>query len=213
MTPTSNDSDPSRLVRIGTVITPDEFAGMVEPSAKLPPLTHRALLFYAPPHVVRAFEAPGETLSHRVVVHPTEDGLDHIMVMTIQRLGVLLHCVLPLSDVGVQGYVADCIDQRSIRLVLPLDDTTRFAVLELESSFDHRDRLAELMKTARPTPGGVVSLLSMTQELLELPPTWPWALESPVHHLVGVLVGTNVAAELRRTRPEAMSNGWTTQVH
>ena len=207
------DHEPSRMMRIGTVITPDEFAGMVEPSSKVPALSKRALLFYAPAHVLSAFEAPGQTLCHRIAVHATHDGLDHIMMMTIQRQGVLLHCILPLSDIGVQSYVTDCIEQRGIRLVLALDDTTRFAVLELESPFGSADRLGELMQTASPNLGGVAALVTMTKELLELPPTRPWVLEWPVRHLLAVLAGTGVVSELRRAKSEGSSDGWVAMVH
>lgn len=211
---TSKDQEPSRMLRVGTVITPEEFAGMAGPSSKSPVLPARALLFDAPRHVLDAFAAPGQTVRHRLAVHETDDGLEHVMVMTIQRQGVLLHCIMPLSDASVQGYVADCIEQQSIRLVFALDNTRRFAVLELESAlFGHENRLSELMKTASPNLGGVEALVTMSTELLELPPARPWVLELPVRHLVAVLAGSSVASALSRAGRGCLPDNGSQVVH
>lgn len=211
---TSKDQEPSRMLRVGTVINPEKFAGMAGPSSRAPTLSTRALLFHAPRHVIDAFAAPGQTVRHRIAVHQTDDKLEHVMVMTIQRHGVLLHCIMPLSDAGVQGYVADCLEQQSIRLVFALDNTRCFAVLELESALSgHENELFELMKAASPNLGGVAALVTMSTELLELPPTRPWALEQPVRHLIAVLAGTDVVSELQRVKSEGGSNRWSAIVH
>lgn len=52
------------------------------------------------------------------------------------------------------------------------------------------------MKTASPNLGGVAALVTMTKELLELPPARPWVLELPVRPLVGLLAGSSVTSAL-----------------
>jgi hypothetical protein len=207
------DHEPTRIIRIATIVSPDEFTSMTSPTSSMPALRQRALLFYAPSHVVGAFQAPGLTLSHRVAVHPMRDGQEQVMVMTIQRQGVVLQCILPLSDKAVQDFVNDCIERQSIQLVLALEDSSVFAVMEVDSPFGAEDRLRELFRTANPGPDGVQALVEMTKELLELPPAPPWVLELPVRHLVGVLAGRSVVSELSRARREHHPTELGSKVH
>ena len=186
---------------------------MVAPTSGVPALSRRALLFYAPAHIVGAFQAPGQTVSHRIAVHSTNDGLEHVMVMTIQRDGVALHGVLPLSDGAIKDYVVDCIERQSIQLVLALDDSSRFAVMDIDSPVGSADRFDELMKTAQPNLGGVQVLVDMTKELLELPPAPPWVLELPVRHLFAVLAGSSVVSELSRAKRESSPGDRDASVH
>lgn len=195
-----NDHEPTRMIRIGTIVTPDEFSGMVAPSSDVPAISSRALLFYAPPPIIAAFGAPGQTLSHRIAVHSAEDGFEQVLVLTIQRDGAVLHGVLPLSDSDVKGYILDCIERQSIQLILALESSSRFAVMSIDSPLGPPNRFDELLRTARPSPGGVQMLVDMTKELLERPLAPPWVLELPVQHLFAVLAGRSVVSTLSRAR-------------
>lgn len=191
--------EPTRTIRIGTIVTPQQFVSMVSSNDEQTEPRH-ALVFYAPAHIVGAFQAPGQTLSHRVAVHSTDEGFEHVMLMTIQRAGVVLHCLLPLSDSAVKAYVSDCIARQSIRLILAMEDSARFAVMDVESPVGSADRFDEVMQTARPNPEGAQMLVDMTKEFLELPPAPPWVLSTPVQHLFAVLAGNGVASALSRAR-------------
>jgi hypothetical protein len=207
------DHEPTRMIRIGTIVTPQEFGRMVAPSSSVPALTAHALLFYAPAHIVGAFQAQGQSVRSRVAVHSTDDEREHVMVMTLQREGVVVYGILPLSDSAVRAYVVDCIGRQSIKLIFALENSSRFAAVDIDSPFGHADRFDEFLNSAQPNPGGVQMLVEMTKEFLELPPAKPWVHELPVRHLFAVLAGSNAVSVLGRAKPADSSETEDTHVH
>jgi hypothetical protein len=179
----------SRLIRNGTIITPQQLAAMALPSAAPPLVSGSALIFPAPVEVISAFDGPGTTLSSRVATLPLAENAGHAMLLTLQRKSVVLHFILPLSNARVRHYIADCIAGTEIRVVMALEHTTRFAVLQVASRFGEQGEFDDLPYSTSPCADECEAHMAFAQELLSLSASPPWALQKPVRHVLVVHVG------------------------
>jgi hypothetical protein len=188
-------SAPSRALHVGTILTPAQFRDRLADASDVPGLSSRALLFGAPMHVIRGFDGPGGGVNRRIGMHESGEH-EYTMLITLQRRDVMLHIVLPLGEAAVRDYVTDCIASHRIQLVLSVQGSTIFAVLELESRFEDVAQLETFLRTARPIQGDAQALLATAKRL----PPLALTTDGPVTHLLTVLASEAAFTELQRAK-------------
>jgi hypothetical protein len=75
-----------------------------------------------------------------------------------------------MSDAGVQTFLGDCMERRTLQLLLLHEDGRRYSVLRVATHFREAKRLRALMGHARPYGEGIKALAGLTLELADTRP-------------------------------------------
>ena len=163
-----NSIDQPAAFRVAAVISPHELpAAGIHPRSSTPKLDGRALIFSLPRVFIEDFAVEGLIFS-QFAVYTAKDGRENFAIISVHRVGSLLHCVLPMSSPAVQFFLEDCVQRNSLQFVMTPEGETNFGVLRFKYGFSDLHLLRTLMHAARPvldSDAGFSELDAITTEI------------------------------------------------
>lgn len=150
-----------RNARMGAILTPDELRAELCHVKDTPAIGRYAVGAWVPNWLVEKLH-PTKCCAHNYVVFPTLDGLDTLLLVTMQCANAQLRCVMQLSDPLVKAFLTDALNEKVFTLLVGIENTHQCAVMSVPMEVDEPQTLLMHLQNATLTTASAASAMRLT---------------------------------------------------